>query len=133
VARLAALAAREMKRLTGFGRCLVYRFDEAGHGEVLAEEVEPGYDSYTGHRFPASDIPQQARALYLVNHIRLIADANYRPVPLLANDASLTAAASTCRSRSCAASRRSTWSTCATWARWRPCRCRSWSAAGCGA
>jgi chemotaxis family two-component system sensor kinase Cph1 len=92
VARLAALAAREMKRLTGFGRCLVYRFDEAGHGEVLAEEVEPGYDSYTGHHFPASDIPQQARALYLVNHFRLIADANYRPVRLLANDASLTAA-----------------------------------------
>jgi chemotaxis family two-component system sensor kinase Cph1 len=92
VAQLAALAAREMKRLTGFGRCLVYRFDEAGHGEVLAEEIEPGYDSYTGHHFPASDIPPQARALYLVNHFRLIADANYQPVPLRARDASLTAA-----------------------------------------
>jgi chemotaxis family two-component system sensor kinase Cph1 len=92
VSHLAALAAREMKRLTGFGRCLVYRFDEAGHGEVLAEEIEPGYDSYTGHHFPASDIPPQARALYLVNHFRLIADANYRPVPLRARDASLTAA-----------------------------------------
>ena len=73
--RLTQLAAAEMKRLTGFGRCLVYRFDPAGHGEVLAEEADPGYDSYTGHRFPASDIPQQARALYLVNHFRLIADA----------------------------------------------------------
>jgi chemotaxis family two-component system sensor kinase Cph1 len=92
VSHLAALAAREMKRLTGFGRCLVYRFDEAGHGEVLAEEIEPGYDSYTGHHFPASDIPPQARALYLVNHFRLIADANYQPVPLRARDASLTAA-----------------------------------------
>ncbi|WP_155403797.1 ATP-binding protein [Variovorax paradoxus] len=90
--RLTQLAAAEMKRLTGFGRCLVYRFDPAGHGEVLAEEADPGYDSYTGHRFPASDIPQQARALYLVNHFRLIADATYTPVPLRAADATLTAA-----------------------------------------
>jgi len=92
VAELCGLAAREMKRLTGFGRCLVYRFDAAGHGEVLAEEADPGYDSYNGHHFPASDIPRQARALYLVNHFRLIADANYQPVRLLATDAALTAA-----------------------------------------
>ncbi|WP_422087159.1 ATP-binding protein [Variovorax sp.] len=91
VDELCGLAAREMKRLTGFGRCLVYRFDAAGHGEVLAENADPGYDSYSGHHFPASDIPRQARALYLVNHFRLIADANYQPVRLLATDASLTA------------------------------------------
>lgn len=76
--------AREMKRLTGFGRCLVYRFDPDGHGEVLAERVDAGYHSYAGHRFPASDIPAQARALYVTNHIRLIPDAHYDPVPLLA-------------------------------------------------
>ncbi|MDQ0034970.1 light-regulated signal transduction histidine kinase (bacteriophytochrome) [Variovorax boronicumulans] len=90
--QLTQLTAAEMKRLTGFGRCLIYRFDAAGHGEVLAEEADPGYDSYTGHRFPASDIPQQARALYLVNHFRLIADATYTPVPLRAADPALTAA-----------------------------------------
>jgi light-regulated signal transduction histidine kinase (bacteriophytochrome) len=80
---LCQLVAREMKRLTGFGRCLVYRFDSDGHGEVLAERAEPGYASYAGHRFPASDVPRQARELYLVNHIRLIPDATYDPVPLL--------------------------------------------------
>jgi light-regulated signal transduction histidine kinase (bacteriophytochrome) len=79
---LCQLVAREMKRLTGFGRCLVYRFDSDGHGEVLAERLDAGYQSYAGHRFPASDVPAQARALYLVNHIRLIPDANYEPVPL---------------------------------------------------
>ena len=84
VEALCQLVAREMKRLTGFGRCLVYRFDSDGHGEVLAERVDPGYASYAGHRFPGSDVPAQARALYLVNHIRLIPDANYDPVPLLA-------------------------------------------------
>lgn len=81
---LCRLVAREMKRLTGFGRCLVYRFDADGHGEVLAERLDEGYASYAGHRFPASDVPPQARALYVANHIRLIPDANYEPVPLLA-------------------------------------------------
>ena len=90
VDRLTALVASEMKRLTGFGRCLVYRFDEAGQGEVMAEAIDPGYDSYAGHHFPASDIPQQARALYLLNQFRLIADATYTPVPLRIIDRTLT-------------------------------------------
>lgn len=80
---LCQVVAREMKRLTGFGRCLVYRFDADGHGEVLAERIDEGYHSYAGHRFPASDVPAQARELYRVNHIRLIPDASYTPVPLL--------------------------------------------------
>lgn len=84
VEALCERVAREMKRLTGFGRCLVYRFDADGHGEVLAERVDAGYHSYAGHRFPASDVPAQARELYLVNHIRLIPDAHYDPVPLVA-------------------------------------------------
>ena len=81
---LCQVVAREMKRLTGFGRCLVYRFDSDGHGEVLAERIDAGYHSYGGHRFPASDVPKQARELYRLNHIRVIPDANYTPVPLLA-------------------------------------------------
>lgn len=83
VVALCEIVAREMKRLTGFGRCLVYRFDPDGHGEVLAERLDQGYQSYAGHRFPANDVPAQARALYLVNHIRLIPSASYDPVPLL--------------------------------------------------
>jgi two-component system, chemotaxis family, sensor kinase Cph1 len=82
VVALAEMAAAEIKRLTGFGRCLVYRFDEEGHGEVLAERVDEGYDAYQGHRFPASDIPAQARELYRINHIRLIPNVAYEPVPL---------------------------------------------------
>ena len=85
--KLVALAVMEMKRLTGFGRVLGYRFDTDGHGEVLAESRDAGYDSYAGHRFPAMDIPSQARELYRLNHIRLIADAHYVPVPLEYEDA----------------------------------------------
>ncbi|HEY1397137.1 MAG TPA: ATP-binding protein [Roseateles sp.] len=82
VTELCRVVVAEMKRLTGFGRCLAYRFDADGHGEVLAEAIEPGYDAYAGHRFPGSDIPPQARELYRINHIRLIADAHYKPVPV---------------------------------------------------
>ncbi|MET0352101.1 MAG: ATP-binding protein [Rhizobacter sp.] len=87
IADLGELAVAEMKRLTGFGRCLFYRFDDDGHGEVMAEALDDGYDAYGGHHFPASDIPTQARALYVVNQVRLIPDANYLPVPLLGVDA----------------------------------------------
>ncbi|MCC2632402.1 MAG: histidine kinase [Ramlibacter sp.] len=93
VARLCEVVAREMKRLTGYGRCLIYRFDADGHGEVLAERIDPGYQSYAGHRFPASDIPQQARALYRINHIRVIPDANYDPVPLVPAEDAMDAGA----------------------------------------
>jgi two-component system, chemotaxis family, sensor kinase Cph1 len=82
VDELCALAAQAMKQLTGFGRSLVYRFDAEGHGMVLAEAIDAGYDSYGGHAFPASDIPPQARELYRVNRFRLIPDATYTPVPV---------------------------------------------------
>lgn len=80
---LAQLAAEEVQRITGFGRTIVYNFDADGSGCVIAEHIEPGYASYEGQRFPASDIPAQARALYIRNRIRLIADAGYTPVPLV--------------------------------------------------
>jgi light-regulated signal transduction histidine kinase (bacteriophytochrome) len=80
---LAQLAADEVQRITGYGRTLVYNFDSTGSGHVIAEHVEPGYASYADQHFPGSDIPAQARALYVRNRIRLIADADYRPSPLV--------------------------------------------------
>ena len=133
VVALCEIVAREMKRLTGFGRCLVYRFDPDGHGEVLAERLDEGYQSYAGHRFPANDAPAQARALYLVNHIRLIPSASYDPVPLLAaageaDPSQLDLSFASLRSVSPAHP-----NTCATWARWPRCRCPSSRAGGSGA
>ncbi|MGE8110507.1 ATP-binding protein [Pseudomonas sp. NPDC086566] len=73
----------QVKRITGFGRVLAYRFDADGNGQVLAELADAGYPSYLGLRFPATDIPRQARELYRVNRIRVIEDANYHAAPLL--------------------------------------------------
>lgn len=76
-------AVEELGRICNFGRIKAYRFDEEGNGEVLAELARPGYPRYLGHRFPASDIPQQARQLYIQNLIRVIPDCDYRPAPLV--------------------------------------------------
>ena len=86
IENLAALAATEIRALTGFGRVMVYSFDEEGHGTVLAEALADGYDSYLGQCFPASDIPRQARELYLANRVRMIHDANYTPARLTPPD-----------------------------------------------
>ncbi|WP_250455276.1 ATP-binding protein [Caballeronia sp. ATUFL_M2_KS44] len=83
VEQICQFAATEIQRIAGFGRTLVYRFDEEGHGHVLAEAIEPGYPSYLNQYFPASDIPAQARELYRRNPIRLISNANYEAAPLV--------------------------------------------------
>ncbi len=83
VEALSRIAASEIKKVSGFGRVLVYYFDAEGHGHVLAEELDPGYHSYLNQRFPASDIPRQARELYVANRLRLICDADYIPSALV--------------------------------------------------
>src|SRR4051812_20435222 len=75
-------AARQVRALTGFDRVMVYRFDHSGAGEVVAEALKSGTDSFLGLNYPASDIPAQARALYLRNVFRVIADVNAQAVPI---------------------------------------------------
>ena len=84
--RLMAQAAAAVHELTGFDRVLVYRFDGDWNGEVITEITEPGRSEFLGLRFPASDIPPQARALYSRARLRLIADVAAAPSPLLALD-----------------------------------------------
>ena len=74
--------ARVFRDLTGYDRVMVYRFDDQGHGEVFSEEREPKLDSFLGNRYPASDIPQIARRLYMRNRVRVLVDVAYEPVAL---------------------------------------------------
>ncbi len=76
-------AAAEVKRLTGYDRVMVYRFDADGHGEVIAEAREPELAPFLGHHYPATDIPRQARALYLRQTMRLIVDIDYVPAAIV--------------------------------------------------
>jgi light-regulated signal transduction histidine kinase (bacteriophytochrome)/CheY-like chemotaxis protein len=75
--------ARQVRALTGFDRVMVYRFDDQGSGEVVAEALRPSVDSFMGLHYPASDIPAQARKLYIRNIFRVIADINGEPVPVM--------------------------------------------------
>ena len=82
VTAVCTLAAAEVRRITDFDRVLIYQFDDDWNGTVIAEDRNEELPSYLDLRFPASDIPAQARELYRRNRLRLIADANYAPVPL---------------------------------------------------
>ena len=75
-------AARQTRAITGFDRVMIYRFNEGGSGEVIADSVNSGVESFLGLNYPASDIPVQARALYLRNPFRIIADVNAAPSPI---------------------------------------------------
>jgi len=80
---LYAISVTEIRELTGYDRVMIYRFEEEGHGQVIAESAAPEMDAYKGLFFPATDIPQQARELYRLNWLRIIPDAAYVPSPLL--------------------------------------------------
>ncbi len=80
--QLSATLARDVRTVTGFDRVMVYRFDTDWNGEVIAEARRDDLEPFLDLRFPASDIPAQARALYTTNWMRLIPDAGYERVPL---------------------------------------------------
>jgi len=84
VERLCEVAVKEIRRLSGFDRVMIYRFDAEAHGCVIAESHVGGAEPFLGLHYPASDIPRQARVLYLRNWIRIIPDAGYDAIPLLA-------------------------------------------------
>ena len=90
VESMGAMAADQIRAVTGFNRVLVYKFDAEGHGHVFAESNDGVLPACLGQRFPASDIPRQARELYAANRIRLIHDANYAPARLVPPDNPLT-------------------------------------------
>ncbi len=94
---LLALSAEHVALLTGFDRVMVYRFHPDGSGEVVAEHRNAAVDSFMGLRYPASDIPRQARALYKRNLTRLIADVNDPGVPIYPEKASIDLSISSTR------------------------------------
>jgi chemotaxis family two-component system sensor kinase Cph1 len=73
---------KEIRRISGFDGIRMYRFDKNWNGTVIAEEITGDLESYLGQTFPASDVPKQARALYLKNPFRLIPNRNYQTIKL---------------------------------------------------
>ena len=79
---LCHLAAERVRDVARYDRVLVYRFMQDGSGWVIAESREPHLEPFLDLHYPAADIPQQARALYVKNWLRLITQVDYDPAPL---------------------------------------------------
>ena len=80
---ITSLMAREIRRFTGFDRVMIYRFAPDLHGQVVAESAADGMESFLGLHYPASDIPAQARELYLKSPVRLLENVDATPAPMV--------------------------------------------------
>jgi chemotaxis family two-component system sensor kinase Cph1 len=74
LSRLLDRTALQIQKVIGYDRVMIYKFHDDGHGEVVAEVKNEELTPWLGLHYPASDIPQQARELYRLNLVRLIAD-----------------------------------------------------------
>ncbi len=82
---LLGLLVNEIRKLTGYDRVLIYRFDLDYSGEVIAESKEEHLESLLGLHYPDTDISEIARKLYYKNWLRIIVDLNAEPVPIIAS------------------------------------------------
>ncbi len=82
VAEMCASAAGLIKRFTHYDRVMIYQFDEHWNGKVVAESKEEALESWLGLNYPASDIPKQARALFLSQGVRMVSDVNGSSIPV---------------------------------------------------
>ncbi|CAN5413538.1 ATP-binding protein [soil metagenome] len=76
-------AAGLVRSLFDYDRVMVYQFDEAWNGTVVAEEKNEDLESWLGLHYPATDIPAPARAIFLKQEVRIISDVNYKPSIIL--------------------------------------------------
>ncbi|MFB2893396.1 ATP-binding protein [Aerosakkonemataceae cyanobacterium BLCC-F50] len=84
------IIVREVRNVTGCDRVMLYKFDEDGHGEVVAEVKQPEMEPYLGLHYPESDIPQPARKMFLSNWIRVIPNSQAEPVELYPSNNPIT-------------------------------------------
>jgi chemotaxis family two-component system sensor kinase Cph1 len=74
------VATEEVSRLTGFDRVMAYQFRHDDSGHVIAERKRDDLEAFLGLRYPATDIPVQARRLFTLNRLRFIPDLAYQPI-----------------------------------------------------
>lgn len=90
LAEISQIIVKQVQKITGFDRVMLYRFDQNWHGTVIAEEKQEYLAAYLGLHYPASDIPTQARKLYSQNWLRLIPNTYYQPVAIVPTNNPLT-------------------------------------------
>jgi len=80
---LIRMIPREIKKLTGFDRVMVYKLDQVMTGQIVAEEVSWGMDSYLNYLFPAEDVSFETCEGYCHNIVRAIENTHYDPSPII--------------------------------------------------
>lgn len=76
------LLLHEIQKIIDYDRAMVYQFLYDGSGEVVEELVKDGLESFLHLHYPESDIPAQARALYLKNTVRITSHASGKTYPI---------------------------------------------------
>ncbi|KAI7757057.1 LOW QUALITY PROTEIN: hypothetical protein M8C21_021039, partial [Ambrosia artemisiifolia] len=83
IERLCNTMVQEVFELTGYDRVMAYKFHEDDHGEVVAEMTKPRLEPYLGLHYPATDLPQAARFLFMKNKVRMICDCRAKSVKVV--------------------------------------------------
>ncbi|CAK9134237.1 unnamed protein product, partial [Ilex paraguariensis] len=84
--RLCDTIVQEVFELTGYDRVMVYKFHDDDHGEVAYEITKSGHEPYVGLHYPATDIPQAARFLFMKNKVRMICDCRAKHVKVIQDE-----------------------------------------------
>ncbi|KAJ9681602.1 hypothetical protein PVL29_017823 [Vitis rotundifolia] len=84
--RLCDTMVQEVFELTGYDRVMAYKFHDDDHGEVVSEIAKPGLEPYLGLHYPATDIPQAARFLFMKNKVRMICDCRAKHIQVLQDE-----------------------------------------------
>lgn len=72
-----------LSKIVNYDRMMVYKFMMDGSGKVIAERRRGNMESYLGLHYPESDIPRQARELYIQKRKRIFSDVYAETVPIL--------------------------------------------------
>ncbi|WP_027379759.1 ATP-binding protein [Chryseobacterium daeguense] len=72
-----------LARIVNYDRMMIYKFMMDGSGKVIAEKRNRNMESFLGLHYPESDIPRQARELYLKKRKRIFSNVYEETVPLL--------------------------------------------------
>lgn len=72
-----------LSKVVNYDRIMVYKFMMDGSGKVIAEKKNEGMESFFGLHYPESDIPKQARELYLKKRKRIFSNVHHETVPII--------------------------------------------------
>ncbi|CAA2993467.1 phytochrome A [Olea europaea subsp. europaea] len=84
--RLWDTMVQEVFELTSYDRVMMYKFHDDDHGEVVSEITKSDLEPYQGLHYPATDIPQAARFLFMKNKVRMICDCRANHVKVIQDE-----------------------------------------------